>query len=89
MAIQQQKTNVEVSCTLRNKSLTRAHCTTKVLVRSDPSVVVVANYERMQRALAASIGVAEKWTTKEKVLWLPWLPSLCCVVSDAGGNKDS
>ena len=26
----------------------------------------------MQRALAASISVAEKWTTKENVLWLPF-----------------
>ena len=26
----------------------------------------------MQRALAASIGVAEKWMTKENVLWLPF-----------------
>ena len=26
----------------------------------------------MQRALAASIGVAEKWMTKETVLWLPF-----------------
>ena len=43
----------------------RAHCATKVLVHNDPSVVV---------ALAASrpIGVAEKWTTKENVLWLPF-----------------
>ena len=26
----------------------------------------------MKRALAASISVAEKWTTKENVLWLPF-----------------
>ena len=26
----------------------------------------------MQRALAASISVVEKWTTKENVLWLPF-----------------
>ena len=41
----------------------------------------------MRRALAASIGVAERWMTKRNVHCSAWLHSLCCVVSDDGVNK--
>ena len=41
----------------------------------------------MRRALAASIGVAERWMTKRNVHCSAWLHSLCCVVSDDGSNR--
>ena len=63
------------------------HITTFFLMLVIPaSKIVVTNFVHTAPSVA-SMGTTGKLRTKENVLWLPWLCSLFCVISDANENE--